>query len=506
MDRKALFARLRGRRLVWFSWLLSPLFVLLFSGGRPPAQATPFDPAAVDAFITRQMAAQRIPGLALAITLGSDVLYVQGYGSSGNGQPVTPETPFFIASVSKAFTALAVMQQVEAGRVDLDAPVQTYLPEFTPADPALARQITIRHLLNQTSGLSEITFADLQLPQPETIAERVTSLRSARPVAPPGDEYHYFSPNYGVLARVVEVVSGQAFTDYLEEHVFSPLAMDRTRSVITSAEAKQTISDLAQGHLVVFGIPFAYPEMDGYLGGSGGIVTSAGDLAHFLIAQLNGGRYQGQALVPPESLGLMHTPPAGTETTYAMGWTEITIAGRPALEHNGILSTFLADAVLLPEEEIGIALLFNVNSTATSAFGLPAIRNGLVDLLSGRPAQAGPLTVAAWGWLTAGLTVIGGLLAVRSLIRLPGWAQRARAIPGWRLVPGIVWAFVPAFMLLVGIPALTARFAGRVFGFVNLYKSMLGIFAWLALTGLLGAVNGVARIVILARRSRKPRS
>ena len=489
-----------------FGLLFGPLVILLFTGSRLPAQPPLFDPAAVDDFITRQMAAQRIPGLALAITRGGEVLYVQGYGADGNGRPVTPQSQFFTASVSKAFTALAVIQQVESGRIDLDASMQTYLPEFTTADPALASRITIRHLLNHTSGLSERGFADLRLPQPESISERVTGLRAARQVAPPGVEYHYFNPNYGVLARLVEVVSGQAFSDYLEERVFAPLAMDRTRSVITSTEAKQTIADLAQGHLVIFGVPFTSPEADGYLAGSGGVISTAEDMAHFLIAQLDGGRFRGEALVTPESLALTHTPPSGIDSHYAMGWTETTIGGRRALEHAGILSTFSADAVLLPEEGLGVALLYNVNSLATNAFGSPSIKNGLIALLTGRSPQANPMTVAAWGWLTAGLTLIGGLLAVRSLIHLPAWAQKARTAPRWRLLPGIAWAFFPAFMLLAGIPALTTRFADRVFGLVNLYKSMLGIFAWLALTGVLGAVNGAARIAILARRPRKPRS
>jgi len=219
--------------------LLALLLGFAVPGGSRAFQPAEFDPAAVDRFITQQMAAQRIPGLALAITQGEQVLYVQGYGDAGDGRPVTPQTQFLIASVSKSFTALAVMQLVEAGKIDLDAPVQHYLPEFTLADSAAASQITIRQLLNHTSGLSETTYADLVQPQPETIAERATSLRNADPVAHPGTEYHYFNPNYGVLARVVEVVSGQRFSEYLTEHIFQPLGMRHTVSAVTFQEGKQ---------------------------------------------------------------------------------------------------------------------------------------------------------------------------------------------------------------------------------------------------------------------------
>jgi hypothetical protein len=240
--------------------------------------------------------------------------------------------------------------------------------------------------------------------------------------------------------------------------------------------------------------------MDGYLGGSGGVITTAEDMAHYLIAMNNDGKYAAQQLVRPESIALMQTPPGGIQTNYAMGWIASTANGRRIIEHNGVLSVYSADAVLLPEEEIGIALLYNVSSLPTNAIGQPQIRAGLIDLLSGAEPKTGWMNVGLWGAFTALLTLAGGFLAARSLLALPRWSQKARGKPAWQLLPGILWAFVPALMLLWGIPEMTARFGDRVFGFVNLYKSMLGIFTWLALTGVLGVINGAARIAILLRR------
>jgi CubicO group peptidase (beta-lactamase class C family) len=445
------------------------------------------------------MTAQRVPGLALAITHDDKLVYVKGYGTAGNGQPITPQTQFFIASVSKSFTALAVMQLVEAGKIDLDAQIQSYLPEFTLADAAVASQITVRELLNHTSGLSELGFADMALPQPETIEERVTSLRIAQPVAAPGTEYHYFSPNYGTLARLVEVVSGELFSDYMATHILAPLEMRHSLNVVTTSEGLQRADNLAQGHLVVFGIPFRYPEVNGYMGGSGGVITTAEDIAHYLIAQNNAGRYLNQQLVSPESMILMHTPPAGVISTYDMGWTEGTVGDQQMLEHNGIFSTYSAEAVLLPEDKIGIALLYNVSSFPTNTFGSPQIRNGLISLLTGKQPETSWMSVGLWGWITGLLILLGSFLAIRSLLWLPQWAQKSSTSPLWQLIPGIVWAFAPA-LLLLSMPALPAKFADRVFGFVNLYKSMLGIFVWLILTGVLGIINGATRIAILLQR------
>ena len=483
----------------WLFVLLGPALMLLFESKIHPSRQLVVNPASIDEFISRQMTAQRVPGLALAITQGDKVFYVKGYGTAGNGHPVTSQTQFFIASVSKSFTALAVMQLVEAGKIDLDAHIQKYLPEFTLADPSVAAQITVRQLLNHTSGLSELGFADMALTQPETIEERVTSLRSAQPVAAPGTEYHYFSPNYGTLARLVEVVSGQSFSEYMDAHVFSPLEMSHSLSVVTTSEGLQRADHLAQGHLVVFGIPFRYPEVSGYMGGSGGVITTAEDIAHYLVAQNNAGRYLNQQLVSPDGISLMHTPPAEINSTYAMGWTESTVGDQQMLEHNGVFSTYFAEVILLPEAKVGIALLYNVSSFPTNTFGSPQIRDGLISLLTEKQPETSWMSVELWGWITGLLTLIGSFLAIRSLLLLPQWAQNSSTTPLWQLIPGIVWAFAPA-LLLLGMPALTAKFADRVFGFVNLYKSMLEIFVWLALTGVLGVINGTVRIAILLQR------
>jgi CubicO group peptidase (beta-lactamase class C family) len=124
----------------------------------------------IDRFITTQMKTHHIPGLAVAITHNNQVLHVKGYSTANNDRPVTAQTQFLIASLSKSFTAVAVMRLVEAGQINLDSPVQTYLPEFTLADPTIAAKITIRHLLNQVSGLSDVGFPELQFPKQQQFA------------------------------------------------------------------------------------------------------------------------------------------------------------------------------------------------------------------------------------------------------------------------------------------------------------------------------------------------
>jgi len=463
----------------------------------------------LDRFIMAQMKTYHIPGLAVAITHNNQVLHVKGYSTVNNDRPITPQTQFLIASVSKSFTAIAVMQLVEAGQINLDSPVQTYLPKFTLTDRAFAQRplggiaakITIRHLLNQVSGLSEVGFPELQVSQATTIRDRITSLSQARPVALPGAQFHYFNPNYEVLAQVVEVVSQQPFSAYLQTHIFTPLQMSRTLNATTSAEAFQGATKMAQGHLMGFGLPFAYPEMSGYLSGSSGIISTAEDLANYLIFQTNSGQFKETKLLSESSVALMHTPPKTISSSYGMGWFNRSENGEPVIEHNGILSTFYTDVVLLPKEKYGIALLYNISASPLIAMAFGQIKTGLIQLLKDGQPAAGGFSITLWGIAIALLMFIGVMLAIRSLLYLPQWRQTIRRIPLWRVWLGIGCTFLPGFFLLV-LPWLFALVSDRFFGYVVLFRSMLDLMLWLSVCAVLGVVNGIARLILLARSNR----
>jgi CubicO group peptidase (beta-lactamase class C family) len=463
------------------------------------AAQAPVDANAIDRFIAGEMAAHNLPGVAVAITHGDEVLFVQGYGTGHAGRPMTPQTQLFIASVSKSFTALAIMQLVEAGQIDLDAPAQAYLPEFTLSDPAVASQITIRHLLNHTSGLADAGYPEGRLPQPATFDELLSSLRKARPVAQPGVAFHYFNPNYQILARVVEVVSGEQFSAYLQTHIFAPLQMTHTFNAITSQDTLQRAEGLAQGHVMAFGIPIAVQEMSGFLGGSGGVISTAEDMAKYLIMQNNGGRFDGTSLLSPASVELMHTAPQTVDSNYAMGWIEATQNETPILEHNGILSAFYADIVLLPQTGDGIVLLYNASSLASNSLAAPRIKSGLVALLTGGQPQTGGINLRVVGALVTLATLIGVALAVRSLLRLPQWRQKARGLPLWRLLLGVLGAFSPAVIWLA-LPSLITATSGRAFSYAQLFRSMPDVLVWLGSGAVMGVINGTLRVRYLLRR------
>jgi CubicO group peptidase (beta-lactamase class C family) len=455
----------------------------------------------IDRFITHQMATQHIPGLALAITHKSQILHVKGYGKANAQQLATPKTQFPIASLSKSFTAVAVLQLVEAGQIDLDTPVKHYLSDFTLADTQTAAQITIRQLLNQTSGLSDLSFSESFLPQPTTNVERIKSLNRAYPVAVPGTEFHYFNPNYDVLARVVEVVSGQSFEEWLRSHIFTPLRMSQTFYATTMAEAQQRASHMATGHLMAFAIPFAAQELSGYLGGNAGVISTAEDMAKYLILHSNGGQFEDTQLLTPDSMALIHRSPSQLKSPYAMGWFVTTENGRQILQHNGILSTFYTDVAVLPNEKYSIALLYNISALPLIAFALPQIKIGLIQLLTDGTLPPDGFSINLWGIGLAMLTVIGVALAIRSLLHLPQWKRKIHTTPKWQILLGIAWMLFPTILLVV-MPWLLGVMSDRIFNYQQLFRAMLDVMIWLSFCAGLGLINGTIRLITCANNGR----
>ena len=479
-------------RRAWPVLLLEALAV----GGAAVAQGA-FDPAAVDAIVMEQMRAQGVPGMALALVRGGEVVHVRGYGRSGDGAEVTPRTRFLVASLSKSFTALAVLQLAHDGRVDLDAPVRRYLPGFTLADPDAAARITVRQLLDHRSGLGDAGYHDPRTGFPRTLEGRVAALARARPVAEPGAAFRYFNPNYEVAARLVEVVSGEPFGWYLEERVFGPLGMEDTVSVTSSDDLRRGVDGLARGHVLAYGVPVPSGEEAGFLAGHAGVVTTAADMGRYLAMIASGGRLGGEQVVPAEVLAPWLSP-VGSEG-YALGWFVGERGGERLLQHNGILSTFAADAVVLPQRGDAFVLLYDVHGVAQDLFGFPRIREGVLSLALGEAAASGGFGVRHWAALFAALTVAAVALGVRGLLAAPDWARWSGDVPLWRALAGAARWLLPLAVLLA-VPAIGVASTGRYFPLLTLYRSAIGVMTWLGLAALLGAANALLRAATLLRR------
>jgi CubicO group peptidase (beta-lactamase class C family) len=343
----------------------------------------------IDEYVTAQMRSARIPGVALAIVKGNQILYLRGYGRADqSGRPVTPQTPFLIGSVTKPFTALAVMQLVEAGKVELDAPVQRYIPWFHVADPKASTQITVRMLINQTSGLPQgPTMVTWTWPdQPDAIERHVRFLADLKLDFPPGQKFGYSNGNFATLGMIVQAVSGESYEDYLRQHIFAPLDM---RNSFVSQE-KATQHGMAMGYrwLLGFPIPVTLPFNRANLP-AGFAISSAEDMAHFLIAQMNGGRYRDVSMLSPEGIALLQAePPSGA---YGMGWESVRIDGRRLINHDGATGNYQSSLFIDPQERVGVFVVANAmsaldglsSSRSSASLGARSVPETARRLLSG---------------------------------------------------------------------------------------------------------------------------
>ncbi len=394
-----------------YLWKLSCLYIFICAFAVFPAFASGLgdkqerDFSEIDAYLTAKMAAQHLPGIAVTIIQGDQIVHSRGFGvADPSGRLMTPQTPMLIGSVTKSFTALAVMQLVEAGKVNLDTPIQDYLPWFrvlpppgqpnlgtaeVPDAPASAR-ITIRHLLNQTSGLSTTTgekMMDDGDSSDTALESQVRALRFERMRRPAGAGFEYSNANYIILGMVIQAVSGQSYEDDIQSQIFNPLEM---RNSFTS-QAEAQAHGMAVGYRQWFGFPVAVRDLP-YARGmvpAGYLISSAEDLGHYLIAQLNQGRYGDVSILSPQGIDTLHAPsvtaaPLGyhkqSSGDYAMGWYALTVNGISVITYDGDTPSFHADVILIPARNWGLALLVNTNTVLLAGCRRGSGREGFMKL------------------------------------------------------------------------------------------------------------------------------
>lgn len=494
-----------GRGLVWLL-----VFTVAAFTGRPltaAPQSTRLDAARIDAFVGEQVRRHGIPGLALAVVEGEQIVHLGGYGKADQrGRPVTPQTPFVLASVSKPLTALAVMQLVEAGKVDLDAPVQRYIPEFRVADPVASQQITVRHLLQHTSGLPEAGCQSNRFGA-KSLTDFVAALQTVALDAPVGARHFYCSGNYNILGVIIERVSGQSYADYMQQHLFAPLAM---RHSFTDEQAAQQ-AGLAQGYHWLFGIPTPthYPY-DAVQMPSGFLIASAEDMAHFVLAQLNEGRFGDTAVLSPQGIATMQAPgvPIGDgQRTYGLGWQTKTLGGVPVITHSGDHPNFHTLVLLDPASRRGAVMLINAQNMLAQFGAFGEIEAGVAQLLAGQEPTLATTPRLPTLYLIID-AVLGALLvlALWSLLRLRRWQQRlhqyqaARQLRLWQVGLRLAGEIVLPLTLLVG-----ARLLLHVLGAQSWAEGLLlfpDFGAWLWAFSLLMLLTATARLVLLLRTRR----
>ncbi len=470
------------------------LFIFSFTSVfAKPENDNSIDTDALDAVVMAQMEKHGLPGVAIAVIDGGEVSYQKGYGKDGNGNPMTPLTRVFIGSQSKSFTALAVAQLAEQGRLDLTAPVQTYIPWFKVDDEEASREITINHLLHHSSGLSDAGYS-IVLPLNTNLESAVRSLANARPTAPIGTKFQYFNMGYTVLAYLVELESGQTYAEYIQKNILDPLAMG------SSTADPSSVNDMPNGHTRLFG--FAIPAKEDYpvYGvGEGWIVSNAIDLAKYTIEFQN----NKSKLVSDEMMKRILSPWIGY---YGMGWFIYDNGSK--IVHGGANQTFRTEVNIYPKKDRAFVLLTNQGYQVDHFISASQLTAGVEAVVLGNtpPAIEQGWSVRWVGW-AIGILVLGlCVLHTRNFLTLRGWKERMSRVSTAKRAWDIAISFIIPVVITTVIFWQVSNFYGNRFNIISsvvyMRQGMPDIFILMLIGTIPDLIQGVTKIIIWNRKKR----
>ena len=300
----------------------------------------------IDAFLATEMPASGAPGLAYAVVEGNEV-------RTGSAGVVTASTPFLIGSISKSFTAMAVMKLSEAGKVELQAPVSRYLSVF---EDRPSGAITLRQLLGHTSGYS--TWQGNDTPTDRTksrdeLQRQVARIARWTPAHAPYPRWQYSNSNYLILGAVIESVSGEDFASHIEREILEPIGMNA--SFVSDGKEHDA---MAVGHQPWFGSkrPLEDKRTNRVNAPAGGIVATASDMALYLAVMMNGR----DDVISAASKAAMLRPASAASPYYGFGWSIDPRDG--TFFHSGLTPGIATRPVLIPENRKGVVILVNSNS------------------------------------------------------------------------------------------------------------------------------------------------
>ena len=276
--------------------------------------------AKIDAIVETAMTDYPTPGFEMCIVKDGQVVYNEGFGMADveGGRPMTPSTASSQASISKSLTAMAVMQLVEQGKIDLDAPVTTYLPYFTMADSRY-EEITVRMLLSHVAGLPDVPMPwDVPLdPAIDPLEQAVRSLSDQQLISAPGEAWNYSGWGYSALGDIIAKVSGEPFASYMQQHLLEPMGMVNSTFVADEVDPDLRVT----GYISAEDGSAAAIEIAGDARDlpADGLWSNCEDMTQWAQFMLNKGELNGTRVLQPESIDALWTSEAGTYWMDALG-------------------------------------------------------------------------------------------------------------------------------------------------------------------------------------------
>lgn len=451
----------------------------------PATRATAEGPAPIDDFIADYAATNGLPGVAVAVVKDGEVIH-----EAATGEGITPDTPMMLGSISKTFTAFAVLQLVDDGRIDLDDPVVDHLPDFTMDDPR-ADRISVRQLLSHTSGIPN----PIIVPEARTAAQRVDQLGSMSLSSDPGTTYLYSNLGYQLAAQLVAEVSGQEYVDHLTEHIFEPLGMDDTWAVVTTGDEPGQ----RDGHVTAYGTAIPMQEMEALMAGNGSVISTAHDAGLWLGMLQRGGVAEDGTRLLSEELITEAQQPQPSSPHYGLGWEHTQTSDPARVGHSGTMTRYSARVDLVPSSGYGVVVLTN---SFTTMWDHPfSISTGIIDITEGNDPGIGAPVPTIVDLVLAVITFGILALGVRGVVRAGRWVARRRARATWRFVlRQLPHAIAPA--LAVFVFAVVPTLQGNAATPVDVFGMWPAVMVLLLAAGLTGAAVIAARSVHRFSRGR----
>jgi CubicO group peptidase (beta-lactamase class C family)/D-alanyl-D-alanine dipeptidase len=341
------------------------LGALAFGGASGNIAARP-DYAAVAAaltqFIQQELAQKQLPALSIALVDGHETVWAQGFGYADPGKriPATAETVYRVGSVSKLFTDIGVMQHVERGKLDLDAPIEKVLPDFHPQNP-FGTPITLRELMSHRSGLVYLPPGGFD-PAPPPLADVVHSLNNTVMVYPPGTHMKYSNAGVTVAGYALERTAGVPLAAYAKRAVLDPAGLKSSGFECTPDLAR----NLAKAFVWTYdGRVFPAPTFEMGISPAAGMYSTVTDLGRFMTVLLDGGRGPGGQVLKPETLRDMWTPrpDQNSRLTFGIGFELSSLDGHRMVGHDGEIYGFTTSLDALPDDQLGAAAVTTMDSS-----------------------------------------------------------------------------------------------------------------------------------------------
>lgn len=477
------------------------ILVFLLAAPLISAQPLSVDTTAIDSFVTDRMLSTSVPGVSLAIVNDSGTFYQKAYGYAGADQrALSTRIPMCIGSLTKSFTALAIMQLIDHERIQLRESVAKYISSFQ-SNTDDSNRITLFHLLTHTSGFSTlqgnqvIQTSKRNLAKPESLEKLVEKISEMEPAGKPGEATDYSNANYLVLAQIVQKISGMSYARYIRENIFRPLGMNQS---FIRGENDIRLKP-SSPYRFWFGYPVEYKAQidDGPIGPTG-IYASAGDMGRYLLAMMD----QDSQLLSPETFELLfNTVRKYQSGASEMGWRYAKPNGIDTFWHSGQCPGASNNMAIYPDENAAIVVMANARSGGFHFSGVGALVGGPLQMMVGNePVQSGP----------GGRDIILLLLLIMTITGLLGWGIRFIQAYKQNTLTSLTYQFDTwQIFRRIGIPIvlLSLLCYGLLVGLPNFNGTTLwGVFwfapdlAWLlAISGSLAAGMAIIRTALLIK-------